>query len=579
MAKTYQYKYYSIDGQPQGIIQNVTSEFEIAQEINKAGSEVRLTVESLIDDTNPAAEYDTLVDENGDYIVDDSNNNIVTGVEYTLTGVPTLGQRVEVWEFSQYNISGVRKFNGLVSKWAYSDSSRKFDITCLSYGVRLDNKIVEVLPNTIVTSNQTSDSTVTMQSFDYDPSTTTNYFAQTFQVAADVDLKTIKIKLNAPTASLSASNPLFLLQTFPPLVTIKLYSGVPTGVNSYIAGGSTYANITQLDTETEISFTFSSGVPLIASTNYYFYVYTSVYGGSPTYLNLYKDSTASYGSGTRYSYTGGTWVDQSDDMWFSITSSTGAVGNTFNSYDPSEIVQSALDLFISSGGEVSYSSNTIDTTNSVVSYTFRFNTYLELIQKCVELAPANYYWFVDPAYNLLYFKQRGTSADHILIKGTHVITYSLERSLENVKNLVYFSGGDIGSGTNLMDSTSNASSIELYGPWLESITDNRVTDQDSADILMDSVISEKSYPEFTVEVFVSGEAYDDSSFIIGQIVQLKNTNDIVNDLLLQIQAIRQNKDGTVLTLGQLTPTQSKRIEDVKRRLRLLETADNPDSLT
>lgn len=573
--KTYLYKYFSSTSASKGIVQNVISDFSLSQEINRAGGQLELAVEGNINDRDPTAEYDTLVDENANYVIDENSNNIVTGVEYTLTGVPILGDRLEAWEFSEFNPDGVRKFNGLVTKWSYDDAQRKTNVTALSYGVRLDNKIVEILPGSVFTSNLATDGTESMQALDYDPSTTTTYFAQTFQSPSDVDLITINLKMTVPSSALSG-NTAFLLSHFPPKIYIKLYSGTPTGVNSYIAGGYIYAQFEDVDIETDIAFTFSSGKPITAGSTYYFYIYHEEMPFAPTIINLAVDNSANYSSGTRYSYVSGSWVDQSDDMWFSIISSTGAIGNTFNSYDPSAIVEEALDLFIASGGEISYNSSTIDSTGTNVSYIFRFNTYLDLIQKCVELAPANYYWFVDPASNLLYFKQRATSADHILIKGTHFITYSLERSLEDVKNLVYFSGGDDGSGTNLMDSTSNSESISSYGSWVQTITDTRVTDPTSAEILMDSVLLEKAYPEFRIELFIR-DTYDDSTFLIGQIVQLRNTNPIVDSLLLQIQSMRQTKAGTYLSLGQLTPTQNKRIEDVKRNLRLLESANNPDS--
>lgn len=562
----YQYKHYNSEGFV-GLL-NVSSEFALDREINTAGSQLEIEITKSFNDASPTALSDNLIDENANYVVDNNGNNIISSVAYVLTGIPNVGDRVDAIEFNDYYPEGVTRFSGLVSRWNYDDTKQVFIVTLLNYGVQLDNKIIEILPNTAVTGNLNNGSYSELQAGGYIG------YGQSFQVDSDISIKSIRVwtrystNVFNPTSYFGVSGQ----------VTMVLKSGALDGTSSLIT--STRRLVTITEEETAHEFEFSSPVSLTAATTYSFYLYYYDDGAMPYNFYIVNDSSGTYTNGTGYAYSGPsfTWSAQSYDLKFQAISATGVVGNVFNSYDPAQIIRESLDTFQSGGGLVRYTSASIEDTNTTVSYTFRFNTYKDLVQKCVELAPSNYYWFIDPADNTLYFKSKATSPDHTLVKGTHFTEINIEYSLEQVKNLVYFSGGDDGSGSNLMDSLSNSESVSRYGTWLETISDSRVTTQESADILMQSVLTEKSSPQFIVSLLLPSNKYDSNLLQLGQIVVIKNQSNLFDNLSLQIHKLHYTKDYTALTLGQLVPTQSKRLEDIKRNLRLLETKDNPDSL-
>ena len=118
----------------------------------------------------------------------------------------------------------------------------------------------------------------------------------------------------------------------------------------------------------------------------------------------------------------------------------------FNSYDPSEIARVAIDRFVQTSAleQVSYTMRTagsIESTGNIVSYTFRNNTYKEVLDKVLELMPSNWYYRVGLGDNTVYLRERSTEADHLLYLGKHIKALDLKGSILGSVNHTLFTGG------------------------------------------------------------------------------------------------------------------------------------------
>lgn len=561
MNKRYVYRWFT--GNVYNGVLNPSSDFTFTQEINTAGPSIQIVLPISFEDAEPALTFDEVVDDDGDNVADTNGNILVSDFDYLLGLIPALNDRIEVWEFSDDYPNGKLMFTGLVSKWGGSYSQNSITVSVLSYGVQLDNYLAQILPSQVLTSND----------FDYIDSSDVVYspwkstlsrtigIGQTFQLSGDSGVIKVSITVGNPGT-----------QSVP--IELSIVQGTPLSPGAVL--GTVSRNIDPQD-NIPTEFTFSTELQLLGGVTYHFQLLND--GFSPTdtqTLSVGIDSSANYASGSRYTYDDSAgWFLESDDIAFEIISSTGAVGSEFASYDPSEIMRSLLTNFQSLGGIVGYTEDSIEDTGTIVSYTFKFNTYLEAVKKVIDLSPANWYWYIDAAENILYMAQRSTEVDHRLILGNHVDDLDIEYTLENMKNKVYFSGGDDGSGANIVVYSAKDASISRYGNWLYLMSDNRVTRQDTVEILSEAQLNQDAYPKFATKVRVDADNYDITSFKIGQIVGFENFNDLVNSLELQIYSIEYTPDYCNLTLAVLPPSQARRIEDIRRNLNRQETENNP----
>ncbi len=553
-GKTYQYKHYNSTGTIfYGVLSNVVSEFSLNREINSAGSAIRLELATSFQDATPTLEYDNVGDELGNTLADEDGNDVVSDVFYDLGTIPNLNDRILVYEFSDEHPDGVLMFTGLVSKFDASYQSNTVTIDVLSYGVQLDNYIVQLLPGAESTGNSLYD---TDGQFNAD---TTYGYAQEFTVASDITNPSFSINMRVQGSA---------------QVAFYLIEGTTSSPGAYIS--FVLRSLTEQDMG-EVLLT-TSGVTLAAGTNYFFRIAnTYLKKGISSFEDFIAlDSTGSYAGDTYTFNTSFTYSLSTSSLTFSIIAPTGAIGGQFNTYDPSDIMRELLDSANAQGAIPAYTTSSIVDTNSTVSYTFKYSTYLEAMKKVVELAPADWYWFVSCANGTVHFNVKGDTAQHTLVLGSHIHDLDISQSLETVKNNVYFSGGDTGSGTNLTANGNNSTSLARYGSWLELPSDNRVTTSATADIIINSILNQFSTPKFAIKVSVPSSTYDITTFELGQNVSFRNFNSLVDSLVLQIHGINYTPQRAELTLEILPPTQSKRVEDIKRNLRLQETRDNPN---
>lgn len=562
-------KYNSSGGYEENVI--VGSKLKIVQEINTSGSAMTIVLPLRLTDDSFNADADEIVDESGIEIITEGGDTLISSIEYSITNVPNLGDKIEIYEFSSYYKQGKKIFEGIVTFWRFINNNKSISISLSSYGIQLDNKLVSVYQETAVTEYTDTGS---LDSFDslygFGGGSAPVYKAgQTFQVATPTDMTSISMYgffYSSPASPYSMN------------ISLKVYTGTPTSLGTLIASTTKYLSKDyNSDNYEYINFLFDSTISLAASTTYCAIIEVL----SPTStrydqrLKLGYYTTGGYASGARYLYSGGSW-STSGDYFFKVNGFTTSVAsNEFLSQDPSDIVRTLVDTMQSQGINIQYTDDSIETTNTTVSYTFTYNTYYEALRKCVELAPANWYWYIDPSTNIIYFKGKSFSVDR-KINMSKNIDYELDYSLENMTNVAYLSGGDTGSGINLLVKESNQNSIDRYGAWLSSTTDNRITDVISGELLVQSKVNQGSEPRFSIKnLTIPITAYNPHIFRIGQSLGFTNSNDLVNFLQLQIMSKEYDSDSVIFNLEVLPPTLNKRIEDIRRNLLQEETRDNP----
>lgn len=562
--KRYVYKAYR-DGTYITDLPDVISDFEYTQDINNPGPEIAIEIGRSLDDVGATVESENLVDETGADVVDEFGNPIITDFAYAFNTIPiNLANKIEVWMFDANNVNGVKVFSGLITSWKTNFNRNTIVLRVMSYGVKLSNYLITIPSNTVIEYfDDTSDSySVFTQN---GPAGLTRYVGQSFTVPTNTTINSIELLIAVGASNIQNGN-----------VIMTIIEGIPGG------GGAVLGQVNRLIDNTDPewqSFQFSEGIALASGTTYSMIIqYQSLWYAE--LVSLYYNPSGGYANGQMYTSVGGsTYSTPGADIGFKIYSSTGGIGYNFTNADPSNMLRTILDKFIQAGGPINYTSATIEQTDTIANYNFKFNTVLEGVQKCLEMAPADWYWYVDRATNLLHFHYKSSTPDHTFILGEHLHTFELEYTLEDMANVTYFSGGDTGGGANLLRQNISLASLSNYGQWMRPLSDNRVSDADIADLLSLRELDRSSEPSYRTVIEIPAGVYDIETIEIGQAVAIKNAGDFVESLLLQIVSFRRKPDIITLYLDSALPTVTHRIEDLRRNVLSEQTRNNPDELS
>lgn len=223
-------------------------------------------------------------------------------------------------------------------------------------------------------------------------------------------------------------------------------------------------------------------------------------------------------------------------------------------------------------------------TGVSATYTFKVQTMLQAIQAVATLAPANWYWYVDPASNILYFSSANTTADIQVVRGRHINTLDIEATKENIINNVYFTGGDDGTGVNIFVQEQAALGTNRVG--LGQLNDNRVSFNGQASkaaaivvaqTIADAFLSDNSSETYQTNITIQDTTMDINLFNLGMVVGFAGFGTFVDNLLLQIVGINYTPDQVTLQLGNLPVRTSAAIEQINSQLGYEQTLDNPTS--
>ncbi len=283
---------------------------------------------------------------------------------------------------------------------------------------------------------------------------------------------------------------------------------------------------------------------------------------------------------------------------FMLRESSGDTEVPFLSKDPTEIFNGVLSRFQADGG--SLDSGTIDNTDTTVSYTFNTNTVKQAFDKSVQLAPAGWFWSVDPD-GKVNFKAKPTGVTHDLSIGQHFEVTAPEKRTEGIVNRVYFTGG---GSPPLFKVFERAGSISEFGIYSKKIVDQRVIVEATATTIATKILDEKEQVEVRTKIRVVdnngklGQGYNIESIKVGDTVRIKNlkfdakTNSLwdvmqwdvdvwdftlasVAGSPLLVVKTKYTPNMLEIETSSRFPEVSKRIEDINRNLEDTQTKDNP----
>jgi hypothetical protein len=120
-----------------------------------------------------------------------------------------------------------------------------------------------------------------------------------------------------------------------------------------------------------------------------------------------------------------------------------ADGNTTftrSTEDPESMLQYVLDRFTTEGGTVDYTATSTYPVGATETYEFSNQSYFEAIEVIAEMCPTRWYWYVD-SDDIVHLAPKGKGADHTFRLGEDIIEFSAEKNIEDVINMIYFTGG------------------------------------------------------------------------------------------------------------------------------------------
>lgn len=222
-------------------------------------------------------------------------------------------------------------------------------------------------------------------------------------------------------------------------------------------------------------------------------------------------------------------------------------------------------------------------TNLTTNYTFTAETTLAGIKAIFSLAPANWYWYIDPATNILYFDKYSTSADIMIIKGRHIDTLNLISTKENIVNVVYFTGGKDIAGNNIYVVVNGTRGNNRRG--LKQLSDNRVNSVNlggdseayaTATLIAQNYIDNTANRTYNSTITIQGGTMDLNLLSLGAVLGFSGFGTFIDNLLLPIVSITPKPDSVTCTIGSLPKRISETVQQIFNQLNEIQTIANPD---
>ncbi len=279
---------------------------------------------------------------------------------------------------------------------------------------------------------------------------------------------------------------------------------------------------------------------------------------------------------------------------------------TYSGVDISYIMQDAINKYVADGNSnLSFTASSIPNVGSTVIYTFKHNTLQEVFDACVAMAPQGYFWYVDPATNVVNFRQSNLNkADHTFTIGKDISFLQTTKRIEDIVNEAYVIGG---GNPNVFNQYSRTSSVNTYGKHEQNIQDGTVTDNSTSDYFAKSILDTKQNPETRTLIRIAdsnGEnlnrGFNIESIQVGDTMQIKNLNYGAKGLTLWDIAIMdtdvfdntiQYTSAAIATIVSLTynpdyveieassrlPEVAKRLETLNRYVKKIQNQNLPSS--
>jgi hypothetical protein len=448
-------------------------------------------------------------------------------------------------------------FRGYVPRWELPLSGKGIKAEIRSYSQDLANILLETEDTPYMTYNTLTDNSIGIMG-----GGPTDYTAlgQSFVTAADKAYSKVRLY---PFAGWYTDVEF----------TVTIRGGTPVAPTGVTYGSGT--GVVNRNTPVEyLDVVFDEVIELPAGTYYFdFDTGFAKTGGNVTYPLNFKLASGNTNGILRYILGGGSWTSlaSGEDIAYVLYEAGAETTVPYLSQDPSDILRSIIDFARGRGAEVNYTEDSIQDTGTTVSYTFRGQTVKEAIEKVLELAPAGWYFYYDFGTDTLYFKERSATPDRWLRPDT-VVDGKIIKTIEQVINDVPFSGGG-DPALYVRDRRTPATGTRR---GLKKLSDNRVTSEATAYILTGSEIDQLNQALYAgdVEITEDGTFYLED-VAVGEMLGFIGFGSLVDAIVVQSVSKDYKPDSMPLTLTYNIPRVNKRVEDIKRNLDALETANNP----
>ncbi len=277
--------------------------------------------------------------------------------------------------------------------------------------------------------------------------------------------------------------------------------------------------------------------------------------GKRVFSGLITDYEASYGD---QEYVDVTIASNGFELSNEIVKSGTATTVAYTGVAPEAIIKNILDT---NPGKMTYSTSSLQATGLSINLLCQLNTKLEGIQNVYNQTNNSWYWFGNPADNCVYMFGANSTADHVFQKGLHINNVKIKRSMETLKNTVYFVGGNPGSGV-LYKKFVDSTDLTAWRQGIERITDTRYTASGDASRYASKVMGHYGAPIYTTTVSIPSEVYDIETISLGQLVGFKNFGNFVDNVLLYIVNIDYTPHLITLQLGDLLD----RVQDITTQI-------------
>lgn len=555
-----EYKVYTKDNQYIGTLPKVTSDFVFPQDIGSAGSSIEVTC--------GVKAYNDLTTSNlttGDGI--DITNGL--GAPLTVTTGTTIlargedddlavfknGNRVKVWIYNYWYPNGKLMFSGQINKikpkFAGGKSNTK--VTIYSDGLDLNNLVARGYP-----FSYTNDVSQTTQSAYatawWNVGNQWNLYGQSFVAGGSVN------NIGAIALMLRGSAQ----------VTVLLYDG-PNG--NLLGSATQFVNV---GVPTVTQFEFSSLIDINPNGAYFFAVWVNQ-GQS---IDIYYSPTSVYTDGFKFNsqYAGGSgggdFTAESGDLYFVTKSGTPTTTATYSNQDPVVgMMRSILTDYNNRGGYIK--EGTFVSTNQSLSYTFNMAFIFDAMKKVLEMSPSGYVSYIDLGTSKMDIFPMSETADFVIVNGTDAIDVDLELSIEQVKNYLLLTGGEVTPGVNLYRDYKDSSSEAAYGTRTMPKSDNRMTVTATADAIGNSFIAENADEAENLTVIIPITAMDTTLLKPGKTIGFKNYGNLMDAIVQAIIRREWHNNFVILTLGKMPVRMNDEIQRINRELLNEQTINNP----
>lgn len=570
------YQMWSSNGTYLGVLQGVNSKFKLIQDINTIGpASIEIKVSMKLD--TPMMPVKAITTEDGLWITTEDGIGLTTEGEQPNFAVDKSkiknGNIVQITEISPYHPNGLVVFKGRVKKWKVNfGTTDDATLRVIPLSTDMNSKLVKSGPTLIKQQLDGSNGYIT------EGNTTGFRLVYNYDFAA-IGMTNIS-SISAKLSTLAAGSVDFTAR----LIDLGTNRNIP--IQNFFPIVDNPANTVATTLPTTVSSTAPSEYSLVFPSTYYFepgHYYTilftsnAVAGVGASGGVYWYSSTDADANGALFNYDGSGWAfGISDrDIYFKFYGVPPYTKATVTNFEPSALLKTIIDNYISEGGVVTYTPTSIQSTGiNVPSYTFQTNTVAEGLDILLSLSPQGFYYTIDPGTNILTFKRISSTADHILVFRDDIQNLDLSASIEKLKNDIYFTGGLV-SGSNVFVNRKNQASITGFGNEIDRITDVNVTDASVASSVAVNYLDKVDDEAYETEVEIIDGRTDITKYDLGETIGFANFGTFPDTVIIPI--VRKSRDMEVgdFSLGSLPVRQSDLIQESQEDLFALQNVANP----